>query len=80
MEGDGKLYHIEIKKTATPSSQLTRVFSVIDKAPLVRGAGAVLCTPLFFHLAGLRFFSAAGIIMLIYPENILTFFDSRHML
>lgn len=44
MEGDGKLYPVEIKKTATPASQLTRVFSVIDKSPLVRGTGAVLCT------------------------------------
>jgi predicted AAA+ superfamily ATPase len=44
MEGDGKLYPIEIKKTATPASQLTRVFGVIDKSPLIRGAGAVLCT------------------------------------
>ena len=44
MEGDGKLYPIEIKKTATPASQLTRVFNIIDKSPLVRGTGAVLCT------------------------------------
>ena len=44
LEGDGKLYPIEIKKTATPSSQLTRVFGVIDKSPLIRGTGAVLCT------------------------------------
>lgn len=44
MEGDGKLHPMEIKKTATPASQLTRVFSVIEKSPLVRGTGAVLCT------------------------------------
>ena len=44
MEGDGKLYPIEIKKTATPASQLTRVFGLIDKSPLIRGTGAVLCT------------------------------------
>ena len=44
MEGDGKLYPMEIKKTATPASQLTRVFKVIEKAPLIRGTGAVLCT------------------------------------
>ena len=44
IEGDGKLHHIEIKKTATPASQLTRVFGVIDKSPLIRGTGAVLCT------------------------------------
>ena len=44
MEGDGKLHPMEIKKTATPASQLTRVFNVIEKSPLVRGTGAVLCT------------------------------------
>ena len=44
MEGDGKLHPIEIKKTATPASQLTRVFGVIDKSPMIRGTGAVLCT------------------------------------
>jgi len=43
MEGDGKLYPMEIKKTATPASQLTRVFGVIEKSPLVRGTGAILC-------------------------------------
>lgn len=44
LEGDGMLYPIEIKKTATPGSQLTRVFNIIDRSPLVRGTGAVLCT------------------------------------
>ena len=44
LEGDGKLYPIEIKKTATPASQLTRVFKVIEKSTLIRGTGAVLCT------------------------------------
>lgn len=44
LEDSGKLYPMEIKKTATPQSQLTRVFSVIDKATLERGTGAVLCT------------------------------------
>lgn len=44
MEGDGKLYPMEIKKSATPASQLTRVFHVIDKSPLIRGTGAILCT------------------------------------
>lgn len=44
LESDGKLHPIEIKKTTTPASQLTRVFSIIDKPPLVRGTGAVLCT------------------------------------
>jgi len=44
VEGDGKIYPIEIKKTTTPAPQVTRVFTVIDKAPLIRGTGAVLCT------------------------------------
>jgi predicted AAA+ superfamily ATPase len=44
IEGDGKLYPIEIKRTASPSIQLTRVFNIIDKSPLIRGTGAVLCT------------------------------------
>ena len=44
LEDSGKLYPMEIKKTATPQKQLTRVFNVIDKATLERGTGAVLCT------------------------------------
>jgi len=44
LEGDGKLCPIEIKKTATPAQQLTRVFAVIEKSPLVLGTGAILCT------------------------------------
>ena len=43
LEGDGKLCPIEIKKTATPDKRITRVFDVIDKSPLQRGTGAVLC-------------------------------------
>ena len=44
IEGDGKLYPIEIKKAASPDIRITRVFGVIDKSPLIRGTGAVLCT------------------------------------
>lgn len=43
LEGDGRLCPLEIKKTATPDKRLTRVFGIIDKAPLKRGTGAVLC-------------------------------------
>lgn len=43
LEGDGKLCPLEIKKTALPDKRLTRVFGVIDKSPLRRGPGAVLC-------------------------------------
>ncbi len=43
LEGDGKLCPLEIKKTAMPDKRLTRVFGVVDKSPLERGVGAVLC-------------------------------------
>lgn len=43
IEGDGMLCPIEIKKTATPDKRIIRTFSVIDKAPLCLGTGAVLC-------------------------------------
>ena len=43
LEQDGKLYPLEIKKMATPPKKLTRVFELIDKCPLQRGTGAVLC-------------------------------------
>lgn len=43
MEGDGKLCPIEIKKTTTPDRKLLNVFQVIEKSPLERGMGAVLC-------------------------------------
>ena len=43
MEGDGKLYPLEIKKTATPDKRIVRAFRVIDKSPLQLGTGAVLC-------------------------------------
>ncbi len=43
IERDGKLSPVEIKKTATPSYRLTGVFSVIEKSPLQKGTGAILC-------------------------------------
>lgn len=43
MEGDGQLYPIEIKKTATPEKKMIHNFSIIEKSPLQRGVGAVLC-------------------------------------
>lgn len=43
IEADGKLSPIEIKKTASPSSQLTNVFKTLDRAHIERGNGAVLC-------------------------------------
>lgn len=43
LEGDGFLQPIEIKKTATPEKKMIRNFSVIEKSPLQRGTGAILC-------------------------------------
>lgn len=43
LERDGQLSPIEIKKTASPSKQLVRVFSVLDKGIMKRGNGGVLC-------------------------------------
>jgi predicted AAA+ superfamily ATPase len=43
IEADGKLSPIEIKKTASPASQLTNVFKTLDRTNLERGNGAVLC-------------------------------------
>lgn len=43
MEGDGKLCPLEIKKTATPDKRIIHTFDVIEKSPLQRGTGAVLC-------------------------------------
>lgn len=43
MEGDGQLFPLEIKKTATPDKRIVKTFGVINKAPLKIGTGAVLC-------------------------------------
>lgn len=43
LESDGMLSPIEIKKTVTPEKKLLNVFNVIQKSPLQRGTGAVLC-------------------------------------
>jgi predicted AAA+ superfamily ATPase len=44
MQQNGRLYPIEIKKSASPDARLTRVFSVLDRSPIPRGMGAVICT------------------------------------
>ena len=44
LESDGKLYPIEIKKTASPPTVLINAFKVLDKASMPRGTGAVICT------------------------------------
>ena len=43
LERDGKVFSIEIKKMASPPKKLTKVFDLIDKSPLQRGTGAILC-------------------------------------
>jgi len=43
IEGNGKLHPIEVKKTATPDQRLLSVFKTLEKSPLERGTGAVLC-------------------------------------
>lgn len=44
IEMNGQLHPIEIKRTATPDARLTRAFGVLDRSPMQRGTGAVLCT------------------------------------
>ena len=43
LEENGKLYPLEIKKTAAPDRRITNTFAVVNRSPLERGAGAVLC-------------------------------------
>lgn len=43
LEGDGQLYPVEIKKTASPEKKMISSFSAIEKSPLQRGTGAILC-------------------------------------
>lgn len=43
MEYDGQLHPIEIKKSASPNSSMTKAFSVLDKAAVSRGTGAIVC-------------------------------------
>lgn len=43
MESDGRLHPLEIKRSVNPGSELTGVFSVLDKGSVPRGTGAILC-------------------------------------
>lgn len=43
MEQDGVLNPIEIKKTANPGTELTKVFALLDRASVPRDKGAVVC-------------------------------------
>lgn len=43
LEHDGILNPVEIKKTSNPGTEFTKVFSLLDKASVPRGKGAVIC-------------------------------------
>lgn len=43
IEGDGMLFPLEIKKTASPDKRIVKSFGVIKKSPLKIGTGAILC-------------------------------------
>lgn len=43
MESDGQLHPIEIKKSASPNNGMIKAFSVLDKATVPCGTGAVIC-------------------------------------
>ncbi|NMA05481.1 MAG: ATP-binding protein [Acholeplasmataceae bacterium] len=43
LERDGKLYPIEIKKSASPTKKNIKTFNVLEKSPLEIGTSAVLC-------------------------------------
>ncbi len=43
MERDGKLHPMEVKRSVNPGTELTKIFSVLEKGSVPRGTGAVLC-------------------------------------
>lgn len=43
LEHDGVLNPIEIKKTSNPGTELTKVFSLLDKSSAPRAKGAIIC-------------------------------------
>ena len=43
IENDGELHPVEIKRSVHPGSELVSAFKVLDKSPVPRGKGAVLC-------------------------------------
>ena len=43
IESDGMLHPIEIKRTASPGTELIRPFKLLDKASVPRGKGAIIC-------------------------------------
>ncbi|MFA6736717.1 MAG: DUF4143 domain-containing protein [Saccharofermentanales bacterium] len=43
IESDQELHPVEIKKSVNPPTQIVYAFSVLDKASLSRGTGAIIC-------------------------------------
>lgn len=43
IERDGSLYPVEFKKTARPDERLAKQFRILDKLPLPRGHGGIVC-------------------------------------
>lgn len=43
IESDGMLHPIEIKRTASPGTELIKPFKLLDKASIPRGKGAIIC-------------------------------------
>ena len=43
IERDGRLHPVEIKKSARPSMDMSSSFRMLDRAPLPRGRGAIVC-------------------------------------
>ena len=43
IESDGMLHPIEIKRTASPGTELIKPFKLLDKASVPRGKGAIIC-------------------------------------
>ena len=43
LDRDGELNPIEIKRSSNPGKELTRVFSLLDKASVPKGKGGIIC-------------------------------------
>ncbi len=43
IERDGQLHPVEIKKNARPSADMASSFRTLDRAPIARGMGAIVC-------------------------------------
>lgn len=44
LESEGELHPLEIKKTASPPTELAGAFKVLDSSSVPRGIGAIICT------------------------------------